>query len=93
MPTPDTDDSGLSQRLRDATELLESIAANHLLLDHLTADDRQRFHLAIAQVYNPDPVARRLTVGILDVRPQERRGPGPGPTEGPVVRGEVVDDD
>ena len=38
-------------------------------------------------------VARRLTVGILDVRPQERRSPGAGPAEGPVVRGEVVDDD
>ena len=38
-------------------------------------------------------VARRLTIGILDVRPGERRGPGPGPAEGPVVRGEVVDDD
>jgi UPF0716 protein FxsA len=46
-------------------------------------------------------VARRMTAGLLDVRPrqrpqerpQERRGPGPGPGEGPVVRGEVVDDD
>jgi NAD(P)-dependent dehydrogenase (short-subunit alcohol dehydrogenase family) len=62
MPTPDTYDSDLPQRLRDATELLESIARNHLLLDHLPADDRKRLHLAIAQVYNPDPVARRLTV-------------------------------
>ena len=33
-------------------------------------------------------VARRLVVDVLDVR-----RPGPGPAEGPVVRGEVVDDE
>jgi UPF0716 protein FxsA len=46
-------------------------------------------------------VARRLTVGIVDVRrepgprtgPQTRQGPGPGPASGPVVRGEVVDEE
>jgi UPF0716 protein FxsA len=34
-------------------------------------------------------VARRLLTGVVDVR----RSPGPGPTEGPVVRGEVIDDE
>ncbi len=42
-------------------------------------------------------VARRLVSGIVPgapgVRPQERRSPGAGPGQGPVVRGEVVDDD
>ena len=33
-------------------------------------------------------VARRLVMGAVDVR-----RPGPGPAEGPIVRGEVVDDD
>ncbi|WP_028644300.1 FxsA family protein [Nocardioides sp. URHA0020] len=33
-------------------------------------------------------VARRLLPGVLDVR-----RPGPGPAEGPVVRGEVIDDE
>jgi UPF0716 protein FxsA len=33
-------------------------------------------------------VARRLVVSAMDVR-----RPGPGPGEGPVVRGEVVDDE
>lgn len=33
-------------------------------------------------------VARRLLVGVVDVR-----RPGPGPAEGPVVRGEVIDDE
>jgi len=46
-------------------------------------------------------VARRIASGAIDVRgtgpvpggPQERRGPGPRPASGPVVRGEVVDED
>ena len=33
-------------------------------------------------------VGRRLLLGVLDVR-----RPGPGPSEGPVVRGEVIDDE
>lgn len=33
-------------------------------------------------------VARRMLLGALDVR-----RPGPGPAEGPVVRGEVIDDE
>ena len=33
-------------------------------------------------------VGRRLLSGVVDVR-----RPGPGPAEGPVVRGEVIDDD
>ncbi|MBB3044782.1 FxsA family protein [Nocardioides soli] len=48
-------------------------------------------------------VARRLTIGSIDVRPPSgpqggaggpgRQGPGPGPGSGPVVRGEVIDDE
>ena len=33
-------------------------------------------------------VARRMVLGAVDVR-----RPGPGPAEGPVVRGEVIDDE
>ena len=33
-------------------------------------------------------VARRMLLGAVDVR-----RPGPGPAEGPVVRGEVIDDE
>jgi UPF0716 protein FxsA len=33
-------------------------------------------------------LARRLVVDVLDVR-----RPGPGPSQGPVVRGEVIDDE
>ncbi len=60
-PLPDDDaDTALLERLRAAAELLESVAADRQLLDRLPVDDRQRLHQAVAQVYHPDPVARRI---------------------------------
>jgi NAD(P)-dependent dehydrogenase (short-subunit alcohol dehydrogenase family) len=50
----------LLERLLLATETLEQIAADRTILDALPEEDRTRLHLAIAQVYHPDPVARRL---------------------------------
>ena len=55
-------DPALAQRLRSTIELLESIANNRALLWGVPTQDRERFHRAIADVYNPDPVARRLVV-------------------------------
>jgi NAD(P)-dependent dehydrogenase (short-subunit alcohol dehydrogenase family) len=52
----------LLERVRSATELLESIGADRQLLDELPSEDRERLHLAVAQVYDPDPVARRRRV-------------------------------
>jgi NAD(P)-dependent dehydrogenase (short-subunit alcohol dehydrogenase family) len=52
-------DFALLERLRSAAELLESIDADWGLLDRMPVEDRERLHLAVAQVYNPDPVARR----------------------------------
>ncbi len=49
----------LLKEVRAASLLLETVAANRGLLEHLPDDDRQRLHQAIAQVYNPDPVSRR----------------------------------
>ncbi len=49
----------LLERVRSAAELLEAIEASRGLLDQLPAEDRERLHLAVAQLYNPDPVARR----------------------------------
>jgi NAD(P)-dependent dehydrogenase (short-subunit alcohol dehydrogenase family) len=59
---PPRDDSHLVllERLRAAAELLESVAADRQLLDRLPAPDRQRLHQAVAQVYHPDPGARRI---------------------------------
>ena len=51
--------TSLLERLRHAAELLESIDADRTLLDHLPAEDRERLHRAVAQMYNPDPAARR----------------------------------
>jgi NAD(P)-dependent dehydrogenase (short-subunit alcohol dehydrogenase family) len=45
--------------LRQTVELLERLDADRSLLDQLSSDDRERLHRAIAQLYEPDPVARR----------------------------------
>jgi NAD(P)-dependent dehydrogenase (short-subunit alcohol dehydrogenase family) len=55
-------DQSLLTRLRSATELLESIAVQRSVLEHIPVDDRKRFHKAIADVYHPDPIARRRMV-------------------------------
>ncbi|MEP7351631.1 MAG: SDR family oxidoreductase [Acidobacteriota bacterium] len=52
-------DSELLNRLRAAADLLESIARDRRILDQLPGEERERLHQAIAEVYNPDPVARR----------------------------------
>jgi NAD(P)-dependent dehydrogenase (short-subunit alcohol dehydrogenase family) len=49
----------IEDSVRSAIELLEWLDANRGLLDQLPEQDRQRLHLAVAQLYNPDPVARR----------------------------------
>jgi len=59
-PPPDDADTALLERLHAAAELLESVAADRQLLDRLPADDRQRLHQAVAQLYHPDPGARRI---------------------------------
>ncbi|WP_158884729.1 SDR family oxidoreductase [Rhodanobacter sp. L36] len=58
--SPDNTDTALLERLRAAAELLESVAVDRELLDALPAEDRQRLHQAVASVYHPDPVARRI---------------------------------
>ena len=56
---PENEDVAFAERVRVTTELLESIAADRALLYGLPTGDRERLHQAVAQVYNPDPVARR----------------------------------
>jgi len=58
-PTPDAVGATLLARVRAAADLLELIDANRALLDQLPPHEQQRLRRAIAQVYNPDPVARR----------------------------------
>ncbi|MEO8097010.1 MAG: SDR family oxidoreductase [Acidobacteriota bacterium] len=57
---------GFLERLRAATQLLESIAPNHAVLWQIPVEDRERFHRAIADVYHPDPVARRRKLKIAE---------------------------
>lgn len=59
-PLLDPSDLALLERVRSAVELLELIDTNRGLLDRLPSQDHQRLRRAIAQVYNPDPAARRL---------------------------------
>ncbi|MDE3072193.1 MAG: SDR family oxidoreductase [Pseudomonadota bacterium] len=62
-PTPPASadaDQALLERLRDATALLESVAADPQSLERLPAAERARLHQAVAQVYDPDPAARRV---------------------------------
>ena len=54
-----SEDPKFLERLRSATELLESIASNHGLLQEVPPEDRERLHRAIAEAYLPDPIARR----------------------------------
>ena len=60
LPARDDDESALRARLRETTALLEALAADRQLLDRLPADERARLHQAVASVYHPDPVARRV---------------------------------
>ena len=57
-----TEDGTFLKSLRSATELLESIASNRELLMGVPADERERFHRAIAEAYLPNPIARRRRV-------------------------------
>ncbi len=52
-------DEAISERMRATTELLEAIAADGRILERISEEDRQRLHQAVAQVYHPDPIARR----------------------------------
>jgi hypothetical protein len=58
----ETTDREFLEGLRFATELLESIACNRAILGRAPTRDRERLHRAIAEVYNPDPIARRRMV-------------------------------
>lgn len=52
-----TDD--LVDRVRSATALLARIAADRTVLDAVPAEDRARLHAVVAEVFLPDPKARR----------------------------------
>ena len=61
-------------QLRQATELLESVAADRSILQGVAEDERRRFHQAVAQAYNPDPVARKQKLKAAERARRERDG-------------------
>jgi NAD(P)-dependent dehydrogenase (short-subunit alcohol dehydrogenase family) len=56
---PGADPTSLIDRLRVASELLESIAADKRLLDALPDADRRRLQQAVNRFHHPDPIAHR----------------------------------
>jgi len=56
------DSDELLARVRSTAELLEGIAEDRAPLEQLPVEDRERLHKAVAQFYNPDPIARRRRV-------------------------------
>ena len=60
-------------RLRDAIELLESIAADKTVLAGVPEDDRKRLLQAVANVYSPDRVERRRKSKVVAKERQAAR--------------------
>jgi len=54
------------ERLREAIELLESIAADRSVLAGVPDEERKRLLQAVANVYSPDRVERRRMAKIVD---------------------------
>ena len=51
--------TSLLERLRDTIELLESLAADRSVLEHVPDEDRTRLLRAVANLYDPDRIERR----------------------------------
>lgn len=59
-PEPGETLDALQQRTLATAEWLEALAGDPSMLDRLPAADRARLQQAVAAVYHPDPVARRI---------------------------------
>src|SRR5689334_18353307 len=64
-PFNDRDAAELSEKLREATELLERVASDRALMAALPAEERRRLIRAAGDVFSPDPAARRRLVKTL----------------------------
>ncbi|HLG57956.1 MAG TPA: SDR family NAD(P)-dependent oxidoreductase [Vicinamibacterales bacterium] len=64
-PVVPPDKAAVLARLREAIELLESIAADRTVLAGVPDDERKRLLQAVAHVYSPDRVERRRTSKIV----------------------------
>jgi NAD(P)-dependent dehydrogenase (short-subunit alcohol dehydrogenase family) len=61
-----TTDQVTRHRLREAIELLESIAADRSVLAGVPEEERKRLLQAVANVYSPDRVERRRMAKVVD---------------------------
>src|SRR6476620_11040393 len=68
----------LADRVREAAELLESIADNRAMLAELSEDERNRLLQAAGQVSRPDAVDRRR---LLKVTKRQRKAERVGRSE------------
>jgi NAD(P)-dependent dehydrogenase (short-subunit alcohol dehydrogenase family) len=66
------DKSTLIERLRDATEFLESLVVDRRPLDTVPADQAKRFLKAVARVHNPDRLGRRMQDARRRLQKSER---------------------
>src|ERR1700730_17532201 len=64
----------LLECLRSAAELLELLAADRTLLNQLPAQDRERLLRAVAELYNPDKLARREMLKAAERERNQRTG-------------------
>jgi NAD(P)-dependent dehydrogenase (short-subunit alcohol dehydrogenase family) len=70
MPIMATTEHPLAERLRDAVDLLEAVAADRSVLAGVPDVERKRLLQAVASVYHPDRVERRRKAKSLE---RERR--------------------
>ena len=64
---------GLLERLHQAVELLESVAADRTVLDGVPAEERRRLLKAVALVYSPDRAERRRMAKVTARERKARR--------------------
>ena len=65
-PRSDRDRTDLLERLRQATELLEQVAADRGLLADLASEERRRLLQAAGSVFHPDPAERRRLIKTIE---------------------------
>jgi len=67
-------EQALLEHLRSAAELLERLAADRTLLNQLPTQDRERLLRAVAELYNPDKLARREMLKAAERERSQRVG-------------------
>ena len=70
LPDSSNERDSLGQRLRAATELLETVVADRALLSEIPVEDRNRFLQAAGRVSRPDVIERRR---LLKVSKRKRK--------------------